>query len=1020
MAGAREARLFLLGGFRLRQGDNDVSPQPGPRLQELLAFLILHAADAPLPRQRVAGALWPDSTGAQALTNLRRELHTLREQWPALERAVESGSRTLAWRASRTIVADVNAFDALADRGASGDPAALADAAQLYAGDLLPDCDAEWIEADRVRLRDRATAVLGALVDAHERSGADEQAIAAAQRLARIDPLREEAWRALMRVHARRGDRAAALQAFAQCSEVLQRELGVQPSAATRILHREVLDVELSAAAPRPRAAPATYPLVGRADEWRRLLRAWRDADRGRAGLVIIRGEAGIGKTRLAEELIEWCAGNRVRAVDARCYAGEGGLAYAPIAAWLKRDPMRPPLARLDGAALTDVARLHPEAIAGRADVTPPAGPLESWQRVRFFDALTRAFVSASPIVLVIDDLQWADADTLEWLQYFLRSAADARALVVATARADEEQDNLPLQRMLRHLAQDDRVIPIALGRLDRDATAQLAGAVAERALDDVTLARTFRDTEGHPLFIVERGRMALTAGVAGVDNALSRVQSVVAARLALLSPEARAVAEVAAAIGRDFTVDVLARASGLDESVLAGALDELWRRQIVRAHGDDRWDFSHDRIREVAYDGIGPARAPLVHRRIAQAMAQVFADRLDDVSAAIAMHWERGGQAAAAVPFLERAAAVATRLSANEEAIRCLSAALSLLTTLPEGNERDDRELALRARLSVVLNSARGYAAPDVEENLARVIALERRHGGEAPGRWLWAAFTLHYMLGDLAAASTVAEQALARSVADPSCRCEAHHAMGGVLSAMGELDASRRHFDAALAAYDEADPQQSALGSDLGVFAHGWYAHTLWLLGEEPAAVAHAEAAIGLARRRDHLYSQTLAFAYAGLLHQMRGDIDGVLACADTVVSLCDRHGFAYYGDWARVLIGWAQGRQRPAHGAAAIEAALDRLDAKRAQARRPYYLSLLADTHRAAGRRDRAAAVVDAAIEMALARSDLWWLPALYFQKSELEPPPARDDLLRRGLDLARTQGSRGLEQRILAAG
>src|SRR6185503_14619054 len=230
----------------------------------------------------------------------------------------------------------------------------------------------------------------------------------------------------------------------------------------------------------------------------------------------------------------------------------------------------------------------------------------------------------------------------------------------------------------------DDLLTVIALGPLDEVATAQLAGAVAEQPLDEAALAGTFRDTEGHPLFIVELGRMELASrpGAAG-DHALPRVQSVVAARLALLSEEARAAAEVAAAVGRDFRFDILAQASDLEEDALVRALDELWRRHIVRVQADERWDFSHDRIREVAYNGIGPAGRRLIHRRIAQGMEILFADRLDDVSASIAVHLDRGGQPARAIPFLERAATVATRVSASEEAIRCLTHALSLIEKL-------------------------------------------------------------------------------------------------------------------------------------------------------------------------------------------------------------------------------------------------------------------------------------------------------------------------------------------------
>jgi tetratricopeptide (TPR) repeat protein len=273
--------------------------------------------------------------------------------------------------------------------------------------------------------------------------------------------------------------------------------------------------------------------------------------------------------------------------------------------------------------------------------------------------------------------------------------------------------------------------------------------------------------------------------------------------------------------------------------------------------------------------------------------------------------------------------------------------------------------------------------------------------------------------MLGDLKGTREVSEQALARSTSDPSCRCEAHHAMAATLLSVGDLEASQHHFEAALDAYDDEHPQRSALGSDLGVFASAWYSHTLWLLGEEEAAVARADHAIAHARHREHPYSQALALAYAALLHQMRLDKDSVRGCAEDAVALCERYGFAYYGDWARVLLGWVVGQERPAEGAAMIEAALERLDHQRAQARRPYYLSLLADTYGRLGDRDRAASIVSAAIAMALERGDTWWLPALYLQQCETESAAVRESTLRRALAVAGAQNSRALERRIRAS-
>jgi DNA-binding SARP family transcriptional activator len=1020
VAGRPSLRIELLGGFRVLADGRPLAQPVSARQQELIAFLVVHARSGPIQRQRVSGSLWPESSDVQALTNLRRELHHLQRS-PKLHALVDLGSRTLAWREAASALVDVTSFETAADRGLEDDRVALLEAARLYKGDLLPGCASEWIAAARERLRQRAQHVLSRLVGLLESARSFGEAIEHAQHLLRLDPLDEQAWCALMRCHARRGERATALHLYQQCTALLRKDLGIEPSAQTRLTYREILDLDAATPAIPSLPRTATYPLVGRQPEWHALVGAWRGVESGQTRLCLIRGEAGIGKTRLAEELADWSRRNGISSATAQCYAGEGSLAYAPIAGWLKSEALRPALAKLDPTWVPDVARLHPAVLADRPEVAAPIPQLESWQRLRFFEALAQAFRSAAPLILVVDDLQWADGDTLDWLQYFVRSGADACCLVVGTARAEEEQDNPPLGRLLAHLGRDTLVTTINLGPLDRGATAQLAGEVAGHQLDEAALARTFRETEGHPLFIVERGRMDLgphtdSAG----ESRRPEVQAVVAARLALLSDTARAAAGVAAAVGRDFRFDILAQASDLEEDTLVRALDELWRRHIVRVQTDERWDFSHDRIREVAYALIGPARRRLIHRRIAQGMELLFADRLDEVSGSIAMHLERGGQPGRAVPFLERAAAVAMRVSATEEAIRCLTHALSIVETLPEERDRDTRELALRSTLSIALNSGRGYGAPEIQENLDRVFTLSLAEGrGEVPVRWLWVAFTVRFMLGDLKGMRQVSEQAIARSAADPSCRCEAHHAMAATLLHVGELDASKDHFERALAAYDQEHPQRSALGSDLGVFANAWYSHTLWLLGDENAARSHAEQAIALAERRDHKYSQALALAYAALLHQMRLDRESTRGCAEAVVALCDRYGFAYYGDWARVLLGWALGLERPAEGVVMIESALERLDRQRAQARRPYYLSLLGDTYSRLGDRDRAASVVNAATAMALERGETWWLPELYRQQSDQEPASHGEPTIRRALGLARAQNSRGLELRILAS-
>jgi DNA-binding SARP family transcriptional activator/predicted ATPase len=1018
-------RLELFGGFRLTAGGPRSGRPLTARQQQLLAYLALHD-DGPVSRQEIAGRLWPDSTDAQALTNLRREWHHLREEWPSIDTWIDAGSRTLTVRSHFDDAVDVRAFSRAADRGLRGDRAALEEAATLYRGDLLPEYAGEWIEPVRERLRQTALKVFGQLLALHQQDLAFGAVIERARQLLQIDPLNEPAWCALMHAHARRGERATALHLYQECAAVLRRELGVQPSAATRLTYREILDGDTATTAPviAPVVAPPrtlVYTLVGRQSEWATLRGAWQSAQSGRPQLVLIRGEAGIGKTRLAEELVESLRTEGTRVLTTRCYAGEGRLAYAPIAAWLQGDALQATLASLDPVWLTEIARLLPGLLVARSDIPPPEPRLESWQRARFFDALSRPFRAAAPLLLVLDDVQWSDADTLEWLPFLLRSAADLPCLVVATVRAEEENDNRALPALLAELTRIERLTVITLGPLDAVATAHLAEEVAEQVLDADTQARTFRLTEGHPLFIVEQGRMALS-GDSSEPVRSPRVQSVVEARLALLSAAATDAAQIAAAIGRAFTFDLVAQVSDLEEDVLVRALDELWRRHIVRVQSHESWDFTHDRLREVAYDGMGPARTRLIHRRIAQALERSFPGDLDSVSASIASHLDRSGQSLRAIPFFERAAAVAMRLSANEEAIRCLTRALALTGQMPSSRDRDERELALRAMLSSALTSARGYAAPEVEECQTRVVALASTlHRGDVPVRWLWGLWAVHVVLADLKSARAVAERALEASRLDPSCQCEAHHAMGGTLNFVGELKPSRRHFELALAAY-ERQPQRSALGSDLGVFIRAFLAHTLWLLGDPEEACAQAEEALALAQRLDQPYSATLAHAYAALTFQLLGDVDKVSASAQAVVALCERYGFAYYPDWASVLLGWVRGEEGHAReGVELISQALGRLDAQRAQARRPYYLSLLAETLLRAGDRTRAATVLDEAMALAVARGDRWWLPELYRRRASLGFGAARDrtEMLQKALRLARAQQSRALESRILAA-
>src|SRR5262249_11487223 len=276
---------------------------------------------------------------------------------------------------------------------------------------------------------------------------------------------------------------------------------------------------------------------------------------------------------------------------------------------------------------------------------------------------------------------------------YLLRTSPRAQLLIALTARREDLDEAHPANTLLTAVRALDRASEVELGRLGRDDTATLSERLTHSVLAAADIDRLFAGTEGNPLFVMEALRAGWTKG--GFERRLGpEVQAVIEGRLELLSPQARDVAGVAAVIGREFTAELLARSCALDEDALVRALDELWRRRVVRELGADAYDFSHDRIREVAYAALGPARRRSTHRRVADVLEQLHESNPAPVAAQIASHLDQTGDAVPAVRWYQRAADVALARYANAEAVRLLSRALDLVRTRAASAERDADEL--------------------------------------------------------------------------------------------------------------------------------------------------------------------------------------------------------------------------------------------------------------------------------------------------------------------------------------
>ena len=306
--------------------------------------------------------------------------------------------------------------------------------------------------------------------------------------------------------------------------------------------------------------------------------------------LALVTGEAGIGKSRLVSDFRASCARRGTATATSRAYQAEGGLPYGPIIDLLRSPAVRATLTGLEPVWRREIARLLPELTAEHPEPEHVDGPGDSHRSI-LFEALARALTgTGGSLLMVIDDLQWAGVETLEFLHFLVRFAATDQLLVVGTARTEEVDPDHPLTALIAGLNGIGAATQIPLARLPEIDAAALARWWVGTAVGEEAVRRVVEESEGNPLFVVELARSGLAAaghpgGAPAPGGLPPKVQTVIQRRLAQLSTRARDVAGVAAVVGRAFSIDVITRLSGEDGDLVL-ALDELWRRGIVRERG--------------------------------------------------------------------------------------------------------------------------------------------------------------------------------------------------------------------------------------------------------------------------------------------------------------------------------------------------------------------------------------------------------------------------------------------------
>ncbi|HWN31671.1 MAG TPA: AAA family ATPase, partial [Pseudonocardia sp.] len=635
-----EVQARLLGQLTVGRGGTAVGEAqiPGHQARLVLAYLIVHR-NRVVPRAELAEIVWPANrpTGWEgALSTVVSRLRTVLGTLPG-DPLIASGRGRYrfappgeAWIDLEQVAEQLD----LARQALTGaDPLAAADhaarAVELARQPLLAGLDGEWLDRQRDQLRAAWLVAVETLAQARLAGGEAMAAVGHAEQVVAADPLRETGYQLLINAHLAAGNRAEALRVYQRCRDVLCTELGVDPSPQTEARYLAALRLEPTGAAgaagrlafPAALAAHRRGPIVGRDVELAQLDPRSGGAGRRSAGLVLVTGEPGIGKTRLVAEVGARAHQHGATVLFGRC-DDERTVPYQPFVEALRQLVGGQPPAELRtllGVWAPDVARLLPELAARLTDLPAAITAEPDTQRYRLLEgvaAILAATARTGRLLLVLDDLQWADAPTLLMLRHLLRSSGQAPLGVLATCRDGEVDAAHPLTALLADLHRDGLVSKVAPRRLDVAAVATLLADRRELA------ARVHQLTAGNPFFVRQLiGHLDETGEDLDSAGIPEGVTDVVRRRLALLDGTAQQLLIFASVAGSTFRLAVIARAAGTAEPDALAALEQAGAARLVSEHASGEFGFTHDLVRAALYEQLGASRRTRLHRWIGEAL---------------------------------------------------------------------------------------------------------------------------------------------------------------------------------------------------------------------------------------------------------------------------------------------------------------------------------------------------------------------------------------------------------------
>ena len=674
-----------------------------------------------------------------------------------------------------------------------------------------------------------------------------------------------------------------------------------QPLAVYRILQERPAPGLGEPAVPR-----GLTPFVGREQQIGLLSECWAQVQDGRGQVVLLSGEAGIGKSRLVQALQEGMSGEIYTRIAWRCSPYYQHSAWYPVIASLHRllqlrreDTPEEQWRKLEQALEhTGLSRqAHVPLFAALfslplANRYPPLSLTPQQQRQQTLDAVLAWLLKETerqPVCLVVEDLHWADASTLEFLDRLIDHTPGARLLLLLLFRP-EFQPPWPMRPRLTQMALD------RLGR--RQVERMVEQIVGDTPLPPAVLQYIVAKTDGVPLFVEELTKMVLESGLVKEREgryvlveplpALAipmTLRDSLMARLDRLGA-AKQVAQLGAAIGREFSYALIQAAGLVGEATLQQALRQLVEAEILYQRGllpQARYVFKHALIQDAAYQSLLKRTRQQVHQQIAQVLETQAPETRTLHPEILAQHYTAAGLPALALPYWQQAGQRAAERSAYPETLAHLRHGLAALATLPDTRERRQQEFQLQAALGPVCMALYGHAAPEVEQAYTRARELSQELQ-DTPALFpvLAGLAKFSIMRADFQAAHTLGHQCLtlAQQMQEAVPRVVAHWVVGATAVWQGHYATAREHLEQGLAQWDwpQYQGQQTRYPVVPGVQCHAYLAVLLWLQGYPDRALAHAQSALTLAHDVAHPYSLAMAHFYAARLHQARGERQAV----------------------------------------------------------------------------------------------------------------------------------------------